>query len=148
MDVVEFGIDHTPYARITIAINGTPLVDLARIVEQPWAIREGRPHLAGNYVGMAPAEIGGSASHFLATPRATWFGDGDTVLLGCDCGAWGCWPLTADISVSDGGVSWHHFRHGHRDWDLSALGPFRFGRADYDRALRVLERKMRMVQRG
>lgn len=57
------------------------------------------------------------------------------MLLGCQCGEWGCWPLTARIEVTDEVVRWSGFRTGHRDWDLAALGPFEFDRARYERAI-------------
>jgi hypothetical protein len=66
----------------------------------------------------------------------SWFEDGDTVLLGCECGEWGCWPLTARVEIGDGVVRWTGFRQGHRDWDLSALGPFEFELEQYMTALR------------
>lgn len=55
---------------------------------------------------------------------ASWFEDGDTVLRCCECGEWGCWPLTTTVTVTDTEVFWHGFRNGHRPWDLRALGPF------------------------
>ena len=61
--------------------------------------------------------------------------DGAAVLLGCTCGEWGRWPLTADVVVTPHQVVWRRFRHGHRAWDLSALGPFVFDREDDERAL-------------
>ena len=140
MDTVQFTVlERSGTAEITISINGTSLIELARTVEQPWADREGKPDLAGSYAGLGPWAFGGTSAHFLDRPRAVWFGDGDTVLLGCDCGEWGCWPLTADISTGDTTVVWTHFRQGHRDWDLSALGPFTFERTAYELALRQLD---------
>lgn len=149
MDTVRFTVDDSAgTTEIMITISGAPLIDLARTAEQPWADGEGNPHLAGSYMGLGPWAIGGSSAHFLTQPRAVWFGDGDTVLLGCDCGEWGCWPLTADISASDDRVVWTHFRQGHRDWDLSTLGPFTFARAAYEQALHELDEELRALPGG
>ncbi|HEY1095136.1 MAG TPA: hypothetical protein VGE61_10565 [Glycomyces sp.] len=66
--------------------------------------------------------------------------DGDTVLLGCDCGDWGCWPLLAQVDVTDTTVTWRHFSNEHRPaWDLSGLGPFTFDRAQYEASLRTTQ---------
>jgi hypothetical protein len=72
------------------------------------------------------------AIHFLGEPVETRFGDGDTALLGCLCGDPGCWPLTARVTVSATTVTWRDFRTGHRDWDLSAVGPFTIDRHAYE----------------
>ncbi len=80
-------------------------------------------------------QVRGSARHFLGEPMASWFEDGDTVLMGCSCGEWDCWPLTARVLAGGDVVRWTNFRTGHRDWDLSALGPFEFARLQYEAAL-------------
>ena len=124
---------------IEIEIAGRPLQELARLIELPYAKAEGSPSIAGGYEGLAPDQINRDRAHFLGSPVATWFEDGDTVLLGCDCGEWGCWPLTALVAATDAEITWSRFRTGHRDWDLSGLGPFRFHRSEYEAALdRVL----------
>jgi hypothetical protein len=145
VDVVEFRADHEelggrgPFAVINLLINGTKLQDLVRTVEQPYANAEGNPSLAGSYAGLAVGPAS-SAIHFLGEPVEIWFGDGDTVLLGCVCGEPGCWPLTARVTVSDTTVTWSDFRTGHRDWDLSALGPFTFDRRAYETSLTAARR--------
>ncbi|SEC07396.1 hypothetical protein SAMN04489844_1625 [Nocardioides exalbidus] len=149
MDTVQFAVnDSSGTTEVIIRINETSLIDLARAAEQPWADREGKPNLAGSYMGLGPWALGGSSTHFLDNPRAVWFDDGDTVLLGCDCGEWGCWPLVADITATDVQVTWSCFRQGHRDWNLSTLGPFVFARPEYDEALRKLDEDLRAYLGG
>lgn len=149
MDTVQFAVDDSSgIAEVIISINETSLIDLARTAEQPWADREGKPDLAGSYTGLGPWAIGGSSTHFLDNPHAVWFDDGDTVLLGCDCGEWGCWPLVAHIDVTHTHVAWSRFRQGHREWDLSALGPFVFARTEYEEALRKLDEGLRAYPVG
>ena len=117
-------------------INDVLLRDLAREVERPAALADGQPDLAGGYDGLyAGKKVRWPSRHFLGEPALSWFDDGDTVLLGCDCGEWGCWPLTAAVEIVSGEVRWSGFRQGHRDWDLSALGPFEFKLAHYEDAL-------------
>ncbi|MCW2787659.1 MAG: hypothetical protein JWP74_4176 [Marmoricola sp.] len=120
---------------MTILINGVELKDWARTVEEPHALAEGNQRLAGSYSPLATYQFNDDLNHFLGHPVAAWFDDGDTVLLGCECGEWGCWPLTTLVEVNAETVRWHGFRNGHRDWDLSGLGPFRFSRDQYESAL-------------
>lgn len=143
MDVIEFRVDRSGGRRkqnygISILVNSLPLEDLAREIELPFAEAEGHPKLAGDYLGLSWGDIGEDPGHFLGSPTAVWFEDGDTVLMGCPCGEWGCWPLSADISIEDASVTWAHFRNGHRDWDLTGLGPFTFDRSQYESALSIL----------
>ena len=132
MDEVRFAVSDTTDPAIEIWVNGRPLAEHAGDVERAFDAS-----LAGAYGGLAPFAAG-SIHHYLGRPRATWFADGDTVLLGCDCGEWGCWPLTAKVVVMHASVRWSGFRTGHRDWDLSGLGPFEFERVAYERALSAL----------
>ena len=46
--------------------------------------------------------------------------------------------MTARVAVTRTTVYWKEFRNGDRDWDLSALGPFEFDRAQYESALLLL----------
>jgi len=136
MDLVSFSIvDPGTGPEIRIEVNGRPLQHLARDVEQIHAKAESNLGLAGDYAGLSPLQIHGTARHFLGEPEAAWFEDGDTVLMGCTCGEWGCWPLTAVVLAADDVVRWTNFRTGHRDWDLSGLGPFEFERSQYETAL-------------
>lgn len=128
--------DHV-VTEIGILINGRPLEVLAREVELAPASDEGKPKLAGDYSPLTLSDVRADRAHFLGTPIASWFEDGDTVLMGCPCGEWGCWPLTARVEVSETTVAWTGFRNGHRDWDLSELGPFTFDRVQYEDALAV-----------
>lgn len=120
---------------LEIYIDEDKLSSLAGVVERPFAEAEGSPHIAGSYAGLPVGWIGLGRAHFLGSPELSWFDDGDTVLLGCECGEWGCWPLTATVMVTPVTVTWSNFRTGHRDWDLSGLGPFTFDRAEYESAL-------------
>lgn len=120
---------------VNIYVGGRRLQDMVRPVEQGFADAEGTPDLAGSYAGMHDLAIRWPSRHFLGNPVLSWFGDGDTILLGCICGDPGCWPLTARVEVTEEIVTWRNFRTGHRDWDLSTFGPLVFDRGQYERAL-------------
>jgi hypothetical protein len=142
MDRIDFELAHAesnPAAKtFLIIVNGERLESLARVVEMPFAEADGHPNLAGDYAPLTLFDIRSDVNHFLTKPVATWFEDGDAVLMGCPCGEWGCWPLTVKIEVNEATIVWSEFRNGHRDWDLSGLGPFTFDRVDYEVALHAL----------
>ena len=123
---------------VGIFINGRNLVDMVREVELPFAAREGKPHLAGNYVGL-PVEA-------VLFPSRRLLGDGEEChddwggrisVLGCGCGVVGCWPLQVVIDATEDDVTWSGFEQPHRRrWDHDGLGPFVFDRDEYEAALR------------
>ncbi|HEX6445524.1 MAG TPA: hypothetical protein VF053_10580 [Streptosporangiales bacterium] len=137
--VEEEELDSGRQEVVNVYVDGVRLEELARRVEQPFADAEGKPELAGSYVGLA-RDVRWPSRHFLGEPVERWFYDGDTIVLGCSCGEPGCWPLTAHVEVAQDTVTWQTFRTGHRAWDLSALGPFVFDRGRYEAALRATSR--------
>ncbi|QTV80445.1 hypothetical protein [Microbacterium sp. NIBRBAC000506063] len=142
MDDIRFLVSHESlgggegrFLTIQPVVNGSLLRDLARAAEAPAAAGDGQPDLAGSYAGLCDVDVlRWPSRHYLGDPVLQWFDEGDTVLLGCLCGEWECWPLTAQIEVTEPSIRWHGFRNGHREWDLSALGPFEFDRAQYEGA--------------
>jgi hypothetical protein len=140
MDVVDFrtrteelGVGEV--VTVTPYVNGTSLIELARRVELGPAGEQGESDLAGAYAGLVVGEQERWSHWYLDDQPQSWFGDGDSCLLGCTCGDTGCWPLTAKVTVTGDQVSWAAFRTGHRSWDLRQLGPFTFQRAQYYDAL-------------
>jgi hypothetical protein len=118
-------------------VGGRSLIDLVKRVELPAATKAGEPTLAGAYHGLRHTpKIAWPSRHYLGEPVLSWFDDGDTVLLGCVCGDWGCRPLTARVTVRGDRVGWDDFRQGHRSWSYDDLGPFWFHLQDYETALR------------
>ncbi|QYN26369.1 hypothetical protein K1T34_37645 [Amycolatopsis sp. DSM 110486] len=97
-------------------------------------------HPAGDaYGGLIPEffRFGPMDEHFHG--RSTRAMGPKTPVLGCECGEWGCWPLMADITVTDDLVTWRDFEQAHRTTrDYTGFGPFTFTRQDYDAALRAL----------
>lgn len=129
-----------PFPVIVPHLSGVPLPALVRKVELPDARREGNPDLAGSYAGLVEDAVRWPGRHYLGQPVLSAFDDGDTVLLGCGCGAWGCWPFSAYVTVEDDTVTWSDYRTGHRDWDYRELRAFTFDRAQYERAVRATQR--------
>jgi hypothetical protein len=139
LELVPFKQDGYSSSTVHIRINGEPLAQLAKVVELPFAEAENHPSLAGDYAPLALSDFRSDSRHSLGVPIASWFEDGDTVLMGCTCGEWGCWPLTAQVEVNVATVRWSQSRNGHRDsWDLAALGSFEFERGQYLDALAVI----------
>jgi hypothetical protein len=136
--VREFGTGIA--AGIVPYLSGVPLPDLVRKVELPAARREGNPDLAGQYAGLVGDTVRWPARHYLDRPVRSAYGDGDTVLLGCPCGDWGCWPFSARITLDEDTVTWSGYRTGHRDWDYGELRDFTFDRARYEEAVRATAR--------
>jgi hypothetical protein len=130
-------VDRTVDA-VVVFLNGRDLVDVLREVELPLATREGKPDLAGSYVGLPPEEI------FLPSPRllgepATYYDyeyfDGKIYILGCRCLKMGCWPFRVKIELRDNEVVWSGFEQPHRAWRYDGLQPFVFDRTQYLSAL-------------
>ncbi|WP_189154281.1 hypothetical protein [Lentzea pudingi] len=58
------------------------------------------------------------------------------LVLGCDCGIAACGPLVADITADGDTIVWSGFRRPHRGGrEYPGVGPFVFGRAQYDEVL-------------
>lgn len=121
---------------VTPVVDGVSLVELARRQELAPAKAAREEDMAGAYAGLAIGRGRSDAwrAWFLGGGMS-FFGDGDTCLLGCRCGDVRCWPLTAHVELTKATVTWRDFRTGHRAWDLSRLGPFVFARNAYERAL-------------
>ena len=125
---------------VTPYIDGISLVELARRVEEAPANADGQPDLAGSYAGLvvsSPTRRGEShwQDWYSGVDPQPGFGNGDSCLLGCNCGDTDCWPLAAKITIGSDTVVWDSFRTVRPTWDLAALGPFTFTRHDYDAAL-------------
>lgn len=129
-----------PVPAIVPHLSGVPLPELVRKVELPAARREKNPELAGRYAGLVEDAVRWPSRHYLGRPVLSASGDGDTVLLGCICGAWGCWPFSALVTVAHDTVTWSGYRTGHRDWDYRELRDFTFDRSQYERAVRATAR--------
>jgi hypothetical protein len=134
---------------IRLVINNVDLVDLARVVEMPFATAEGSPSIAGAYAGLVmDSHTLPPSDHFLGRPSWSIYSYGaKTQVLGCDCGEPGCWPLVCSIAATAIHVTMAEFEQPHRTgmrgraaWSYQALGPFTFDRQQYEKALEELRR--------
>jgi hypothetical protein len=143
-DTVAFRVDGE--SAISVEVNGRPLAELVGEVERPFAEREGSPDIAGNYAGIGHRWIDDVDEHYHGAPGSDLScGSKDkTLLLGCECGEPGCWPLLARVDASSEIVSWEDFEQPHRGerWSYDQLRPFTFERAQYDAALSELRRTL------
>lgn len=141
MNRVEFIVAPDGSTCLDIKVDGVRLQELARRAELAAVTDEAEAEIAGAYDGLTPLdEVCWPSRHFLGEPVLPATDDGDTVLLGCDCGDWGCWPLVARVEVADATVVWRDFKNPHREaWDLSGIGPFAFQRAQYEASLRATQ---------
>ena len=113
-------------------------------VELPMARREGHPDIAGGYAGIEVPDS--PQAYYLGREAMSWPGDSrKTVLLECNCGFPGCWPLLCEIVETDSEVRWLGFAQPHRGpesatgfWDYSGFGGFLFDKQQYLEALEAL----------
>jgi hypothetical protein len=120
---------------VSIFINGRDLVQVVGEMESPFAARDGKPDLAGSYVGLSPKEVFLPSRRFLGGPETYYDKDGPDdklAVLGCVCGEVSCWPLLVGITLREGTVVWSDFEQPHRrHWRHHGLGPFLFDRSRY-----------------
>ncbi|MET9296455.1 hypothetical protein [Streptomyces sp. NPDC003077] len=121
-------------------VDGKALTDLIDKFET----EAGMQPAGDAYGGLIPEffRFGPMTDHFHG--RSTKAMGPKTPVLGCECGEWGCWPLTARITVTEDLVIWDSFEQPHRPQrDYMAFGPFQFDRNQYDDALQALSAEMR-----
>lgn len=123
----------------TLSIDGTPLPNLVAMHK----VDTGHTAGTGSYAGISLSLLSptGILAHFLGG-SGTSLGadeDGRTLILMCECGEAGCWPLTCRIEVGEGDVIWRDFRNPQRpSLDYSGFGPFVFKRTEYEDAFRAI----------
>jgi len=124
---------------IISCVDGTPLCDLIAAYEA----KAGQTAMTGRYAGISASLLSptGILAHFLGGNGSSLGADEDgrTLILMCECGEAGCWPLTCRIEVGEGDVIWRDFRNPQRpSLDYSGFGPFVFKRTEYEDALRAI----------
>ena len=143
MDTVEFRwlTDNGRYSvrNLDVLVNGTPLAETIAEVERPSAARSGQPDLAGTYSGIPDYYLRKLTvrDHFLGAPGSDLAcgSEEKTVLLACECGEPGCWPLMARVIVAVDTVTWSEFEQPYREaWDYGGF-TLTFDRQQYENAL-------------
>jgi len=149
----------TEEPEIQILVNGRDFTDIVHDWELNIAREAGEPTVAGGY--------GGIPKHFARDLAAAWldvpepgnhlsYWDGEQVIvLACTCGELGCWPLLAEVDITEHEVRWSNFEQPHRSarhdeevvvpgrsprarkrvWSYEGFGPFVFDRAAYTSAI-------------
>jgi hypothetical protein len=125
---------------LDVLLDERDFLELVREAEEPFAIAEGHPNLAGKYEAL-PADV--------AIPCLTSKQSEKVSLYDCECGCLGCWPLLVRISESDKIVTWSDLEQPHRGpqsraswWSYDKLGPFEFDRSQYLAALEKANRAL------
>lgn len=145
MDSVAFSVArelHPPIGEWTvldIRVNGSRLQEIVRAVEanQGTGDAEKNAPAPGAYMGLHPQSDDYFVRRLVGEP-VVHTSNGisrRTALLRCTCGEVECWPLQANVEVTDRTVTWSHFRSAHDEWDLSSIGPFVFDRDQYEKSL-------------
>ena len=91
---------------------------------------------SGSHDGLVPEfyHFGPLDLHYMG-PSEPGREDGRTVILGCECGEWGCNPIFCSITVETDYVRWSEFCGHEGDASYRAFGPFVFPLVDYKQAL-------------
>jgi hypothetical protein len=125
-----------------IKINGEPLLELIQECELRSAIALGSGRdIAGTYSPLRGCRF--EDRLFFGQPRDPQLRHGDRiVLMGCNCGTVGCWPLLAQVQVHAERIVWSAFQQPfRRSWDYSSLEPLTFERAAYEREVGAAARR-------
>ena len=124
---------------VNIFVNDRNLLDILREVEIPCGKREGKPNLAGRYVGLPPEDVFLPSLRLLGEPTTYYDHDsyeGKIAVLGCGCGEPGCWSFRVRITLREDVVIWSDFEQPHRTtWRYDEMRPLVFDRAQYLSAL-------------
>lgn len=116
-----------------------PTVDGVRLLDSVAAFEESQGFTpAGAYAGLVPAHLrcGDLVDYYRGIERAQVPEGGHVWLLGCDCGEVSCWPLEAEVTLTEQSVRWSGFTQPYRPaWSYSGFGPFVFDRRQYEHAV-------------
>jgi hypothetical protein len=137
IQVLGFDLTSAP-----VAVSVVPTIDGIRLTEIVHDFELSKGYLpAGAYGGLIPwfFNFGPLDQHY----EGRGFCAPQAVVLGCECGEWGCWPLLASVTADAGSVTWSEFSQSHRPgWDYEAMGTFRFDRLQFDSAVQDLIRRL------
>jgi len=142
--VTPWSVEDESIEVLEYLVDGVSFLELVRRAELPDALVEQAeradefapdpaPMLAGTYMyGRFTCEhlLGGKPD---LIPHGAE--EGESILLGCDCGIFDCWALTATIAVGEDTVTWSNLRNTYRDWNYDSIGTLTFSRRQYEASL-------------
>jgi hypothetical protein len=114
-------------------VAGVALSELVAAYEQEHGLEP-----AGGYGALVPERraVGDLGAYLRGEQGHRPRGAGRVVLLGCECGEAGCWPLEASVTRTADAVTWSEFRQPHRpERTYHGFGPFTFDRRQYEAAV-------------
>lgn len=124
----EWADDYKIDKVVEIYINGKELIEILKLIETPYSLKEGNMELAGAYGHITHGEL----------YKSLTIDDEDVELLCCsDCGDSGCWSILIDIEDGDNYIFWKNFKHNHRDWKYDIC--YKFDKIEYVNSLKQLK---------
>jgi hypothetical protein len=119
-----------------VLLNGEDLLEVIRRCELPSASASGEAHLAGWYAPLWGYRF--ESELFFGEPLDPELRHRDgVILMGCNCGVIGCWPLVVRMRMTNDCVTWTSFEQPFRSrWDYSSLEPLAFERSAYESEVR------------
>lgn len=120
-------------------LDGVSLLALVR----DWELQhvpEGEKDIAGAYAGLQTMNAP-TLYKWLSEPVPGFYGwstERKVCLVGCSCGVLDCWPLEAEVTVTETQVTWSGFQQPFRreSWSYEGFGPFTFKRTQYEAEVR------------
>ncbi|MGQ8874428.1 hypothetical protein [Paenibacillus sp. TSA_86.1] len=147
MDSIEFKLEYSEEQEasvITIYVNNESLVERMKRYEAQF-----ESEIAGLYEGLNIELVDHIEAHFTGRLQEDdiFNYEGKTLVLGCNCGLPGCWPLLVKITETDDSIIWSQFEQPHRTedsaggyWDYSTFPSFHFRKKDYIEQLNNISR--------
>ncbi|MBU5351149.1 hypothetical protein KQI74_02585 [Paenibacillus barcinonensis] len=147
MDSIQFKVEYSEEQEasvISIYVNDESLIERMKRYEAQF-----EPEIAGLYEGLNTDLVDHIEAHFTGRLQEDdiFNYEGKTLVLGCNCGLPGCWPLLVKITETGDSIIWSHFEQPHRTedsaggyWDYSNFPPLHFQKREYIEQLNNISR--------
>jgi hypothetical protein len=147
--VVALSFAFVPLSQEDAVLSIVPLVDGVRLTDLIGEFERARSfEPAGGYAGLVPSNFNfGPLDHYFMAASTELNPRNRHYLLGCQCGEVGCWPLEAQIIMTERQISWEDFKQPFRqERDYSSFGPFRFDLMQYSHAVNEMAAEFRSAE--
>ncbi|MBB6022292.1 hypothetical protein HNR77_003389 [Paenibacillus sp. JGP012] len=147
MDSIQFKVEYSEEQEasvISIYVNDESLIERMKRYEAQF-----ESEIADLYEGLNIDLVDHIEAHFTGRLQEDdiFNYEGKTLVLGCNCGLPGCWPLLVKITEIGDSIIWSHFEQPHRTedsaggyWDYSNFRPLHFHKRDYIEQLNNISR--------